>query len=128
MLGILQRRGHPGDSAFEPPDAQFRMPVEDAREDVLGELFAERVDVDHHADHDAVVLARSLGRGLADVVGDRHAGVFDLVPDRVHRRGAVVVDVAVVVLARVEWQQERLEPERLQLRELAGGCPWGPTS
>ena len=50
------------------------MPVEDSGEHVLGELFAERVDVDHHADHDAVVLARSLGWRLTDVVADRDAG------------------------------------------------------
>ena len=74
VLGILQGRWHPGDSAFEPADLQLRMPVQDAGEDIFGELLAERVDVDHHADDDAVVLARRLGRRLADVVADGHAG------------------------------------------------------
>ena len=62
------------------------------------------------------------GRRLADVVADGHAGRLDLVPYRVHLGAAVVVDVAVVVLARVERQQERLQAQRLQFFEGASGA------
>ena len=114
-----------GTQAIPPsnhPIFRLGMPVQDAGEHVLGELFAERVDIHHHADDDAVVLARSLGWGLTDVVADRHAGRLDLVPDRVHFGAAVVVDVAVVVLAGVERQQERLQAKRLQLFQRASGA------
>ena len=63
-----------------------------------------------------------LRRGLADVVGDRQAGLLDLVPDGVQRHATVVVDVAVVVLTRVQRQQKCLEPQRLQLRQRAPGA------
>ncbi len=128
VLGVLQCGGHPGDPALEPPDLQARMPIQDSGEHVLGELLAERVDIDHHADYDAVVLARRLGRGLTDVMADRQAGGLDLVPHRVHLGAAVVVDVALVVLSRIQRQQERLEPQRFQLLEGAAGAGRVPTS
>src|ERR1700691_3903823 len=114
MLRILQSPWYPGDSAFEPADPQAGVVVEDPGEQVLCELLAEAVDVDHHADDDAVELTGRLRWRLADVMADRKPGGFDLVPHRLHCGAAVIDDVAVIVLARVEWQQEGLEPQRLQ--------------
>ena len=69
----------------------------------------------HHRDRDVVDLARRLRRSFADVVRHRQAGFLDRVPDRAHRAARVVHHDAVVAVARVEWQQERLEAKRFQL-------------
>src|ERR1700736_4705584 len=98
------------------------MPVEDSGEYVLGELLAERVDVDHHADDDAVVLTGRLRGRLTDVVRDRYSRVLDLVPDGVECRAAIVVDVAVVVLTWIQRQQEGLEPQGLEFGQGAPGA------
>src|ERR1700744_43920 len=102
MLGILEGRRYPGDTAFEPADPQTRMAVEDAAEDVLGEHFPKPVDVHHHRDGDVVHLARRLWWRFADVMSDRQAGLLDRVPDRAHRRARVVHHDAVIAVARVE--------------------------
>src|ERR1700735_5152913 len=121
MLGVLQSPWNPGDPALEPADPQPGVVVENPGEDVLGELFAESVDVDHHPDHHAVELTRALGWGLADVVGHRKSGGFNFVPYRLPPSAAVVDRPPIVVLAGIQWQKECLEAERLQFSH----CPFG---
>src|ERR1700731_2217233 len=53
-------------------------------------------------------------------------GDFGGVPPRAHRGARVGDDVAVVVLAGVQRHQERLEPQRLQLRQGPAGALWIP--
>src|SRR5271168_4339806 len=115
VLGVLQRRWNPGDAALEPADPQARMAVEDAAKDILGEHLPESVDVHHHRDRDVVDLAGRLRRGFADVMRHRQAGFLDRLPDRSHRAARIVHHDAVVAIARVERQQERLEAQRFQL-------------
>ena len=109
------RRRHPVDPAFEPPDAQPGVAVEDAAEDVLAEGVAKRCHRLEHPDADGVELVRRRGRVLTDVVRDRDLRLLDGIPDAIHG-GAGVVDRAFLeVLARRERHQECLQSERLQL-------------
>ena len=122
VLSVLQCPRYPGDSALEPADPQTRVVIENPGEEIFGELFAESVDVDHHADDDAVELTGRFRRGLSDVVRHRETGGFDLIPDRPHAVAAVVDHVAVIVLTRIQWQQECLEAERLQFCQCSFGA------
>ena len=53
---------------------------------------------------------RRLRRRLADVVTDRQARVLDLVPDRVHRPAAEVVDIALSSFAGIQGNRNVLSP------------------
>ena len=119
---VLDHRRHPVDPALEPPDAQARVAVEDAAEDVLAERVPERRHRLEHADVEAVELVRRRRRVLADVMGHRHLRRLDRVPHAVHRGARVVDRPLVLLLARAERQQERLQPERLQLVDGPAGA------
>ena len=111
MLGVLEGGRDPVDAALEPPDLQAGVAVEDPAEHVAPEHLAERRHVVHHADEHAVVRARRPEGRLADVVRHREAALLDGLPHGVHR-GAVVVDgLAVVAVARLQRQPERLDAE-----------------
>ncbi len=93
------------------------MAVEDAPEHVLAEQVPERGHGLQHAEHDGIELVGRRWRALTDVVRHRHLLVFDRLPHAVHGDTAEVDRLAVVVLARRQRHEERLQPESLQLAQ-----------
>ena len=109
----------PSNQPTRRPGWRSRMPAED----VLAERVAERRDVVHHADDDAVELVRRRRRALADVVGDRQPGVLDRRPTpRPSRCSRSRSGACPSSLPGVERHQEGVEPQRLQLLERAAGA------
>ena len=97
---VVEHGRHPGEARLHEDGPQAREPVEDAAEGQLGPVLPEALHLgqDGHPDR-----ARFRGgNGLADVEGQRQAGVLDRLPEGVHPRMVVLDGPAVLELAGLD--------------------------